>query len=141
MTVGNQWYKLFKQYEAINGNLPSQIAAAPANTRLCLGTGFPIGNGGVARCQDVIIPSSLSSPAEADSDGLMAELRTVSELPSSKPIPSRVTGPYIFKPTLTDYYVVIGVDGSYSIGADCGGGYISGFVDTANNGSACSKRL
>lgn len=138
MTVGNQWVSVFQVYQALNDQMPPSAAAMAVNAKFCLGTGFPVGGGGVPRCQNVNGTDS-NSPAESDSAALMTELATVGNLPATKPTRTLVTGPYLQRISSTTYWVVIGVEGTYTVGADCGGGYIVAFA--SGNGATCRKAI
>jgi len=84
------WGKLFSVYKATNGDWPSAMAAGQT---YCLGSGFPVGYGGVARCWNY--NSSTQSPAESDSQALMNQLKTAGSLPSGpRQIIGSVMGPY-----------------------------------------------
>lgn len=86
------WDKVLKLYKATYGTYPSTM---PANSFYCLGEGFPIGAGGVARCRDYTT-SGASSYLESDNAATMTELRNVSSLPKSDRTPvSGTVGPYI----------------------------------------------
>ena len=87
-----QWQRLFELYKAEHGTYPSAIDTGNA----CLGTGFPNGASGKARCRDY---SGENSYYEEDNANLMTELRTVGSLPSGdRTVPGGTTGavgPYV----------------------------------------------
>lgn len=70
------WRKQFELYYAQYGSYP-----AVADGGYCLGTGFPIGGGGVARCRDYG-GTGVASYAESGNAGLMTELNKVATLPA-----------------------------------------------------------
>ena len=127
------WDKTLKLYKATYGDYPSTLAA---NTLYCLGEGFPIGAGGVARCRDYTITGA-SSYLESDNAAVMAELRKVSSLPKSDRTPvSGTVGPYI------QYYgsgtVIYRIYGAFngSSAADCPTDTL--FLYTSNGLAICS---
>lgn len=138
IAVGDQWVKAFKLYEAQTGAMPPSIVSAATGAKFCLGTGFPIGGGGVARCQNVS-GTDTNSPAESANATLMSEVQAVTTLPTARPIQAPVTGPYYYK-YATYGVVVIGQNGAYTIGADCGGGFTSIWTN-GTSGSTCEKRI
>ena len=87
-----QWQRLFELYKAEHGVYPSAIDTGNA----CLGTGFPNGASGKARCRDY---SGGNSYYEEDNADLMTALRTVGSLPSGdRTAPGGTTGavgPYV----------------------------------------------
>lgn len=140
IAVGDQWVKVFKIYQAQYDTLPPSLLNAGNSAKFCLGTGFPIGGGGVARCQNVTGTDS-NSPAESDNATLMSELQASgSSLPTSIPIRAPVTGPFLLKSSPSVISVAIGVEGNYASGADCDGGYT---VSWTNNSTAalCLKSI
>ncbi len=138
IAVGDQWVKTFKIYEAQTGNKPPSIENAAVSAKFCLGTGFPIGGGGVARCQNVTGTDG-NSPAESANATLMSELEAVTSLPTAKPIRSAgITGPYFYRYSSYDV-VMLGLDGVYAVGTDCGGGFISVWTNSVSSG--CEKRI
>lgn len=123
IATAEQWIQLLKMYVAANGSLPPSIEAVTVGTRLCLGTGFPMGGGGVPRCQSVN-GTDANSPAESDSAQLLSELKTIGELPSSKPSPTStgLTGPWLSKPVSGNMVnVTAALDGVFASGEECGG--------------------
>lgn len=66
----------------------------PHSTDFCLGKGFPIGAGGVARCRDY--DSTTTGYLESNNDALMDQLRTVVQVPlnSPKKLYGTHVGPY-----------------------------------------------
>jgi len=139
IAVGDQWVKAFKLYEAQNGTKPPSLESAATGTKFCLGTGFPVGGGGVPRCQNVNGTDS-NSPAESDNATLMAQLQTASNLPTTPPIRAPVTGPYILKNSTNSTVVLIGLDGLYAINTDCGGGFVSVWTNNST-ATVCQKEI
>ncbi len=85
-----QWSTAFTSYRSIEGKWPGSMIPG---TYYCLGKGFPIGAGGVARCRDVLNTSS--GYLESDNSSLMNEISThVSVSSSSKKSYANVVGPY-----------------------------------------------
>lgn len=124
IATGSEWVKVLQVYKGYEGVLPSQITGAANGTKFCLGTGFPVGGGGVARCQNYNDTDS-NAPAESTNAALMTELRNkVGSLPNSKPIPAGgVVGPVLLITSQTNIRVMIVVSGTYTAGGDCGGGF------------------
>jgi prepilin-type N-terminal cleavage/methylation domain-containing protein len=93
------WEKTFLLYKAQTGSWPSSMAAG---TTTCLGYGFPIGAGGVARCKNYW--STTDGPTESGSAAAMSQLATVSQLPTGKktPINGAVT-PIAYRGSSSDY--------------------------------------
>ena len=142
IATAEQWIHLLKMYVAATGNIPPSIdALAVGSQRLCLGTGFPVGGGGVPRCQSVK-GTDANSPAESDSAQLLSELKTVGELPSNKPVPTEpgLVGPWLSKPVSSGMVrVTVAVDGVFAPGEQCGGGFKSGWTDSRV--STCNKTI
>lgn len=114
------WEELFQIYWAKNGQLPNV-----ADAGYCLGTGFPSG-----KCRDYTPAGGVNTYLESDSTGLMKELATVSELPSTGPRVgvNGTIGPYV------DYWadhvnLFMVIKGALS---DCPAGTIQNWSD--NNG-------
>lgn len=85
------WEKAFQVYRAANGGWPPAINP---DSYYCLGTGYPVGAGGVARCRDYM--SSSTGYPESDSAALMSQLATMMTLPNATKTPvSNTVGPYI----------------------------------------------
>lgn len=86
------WQNHFEIYRAIQGELPNM-----ANGGYCLGTGFPIGGGGVARCRSYQGTGS-TSIVESDNATLMSELALAGQLPSGSrsPFGGSVIGPFVY---------------------------------------------
>lgn len=97
------WQKTFEIYKAQEGQYPSM-----ADGGYCLGSGFPIGGGGVARCRDYNGTGSSSYP-ESGNTTLMTELKKAGTLPSGSRIGVRGTvGPYVnYSPTYITLIMVI----------------------------------
>ena len=139
IATGDQWVKTFKIYEAQTGSKPPSIASAAVGAKICLGTGFPVGGGGVARCQNVTGTDG-NSPAESANATLMSELQAVTNIPTARPIRSAgITGPYFYRYSSYDV-VMLGLDGVYETGTDCGGGFISVWTN-GTSASGCEKRI
>lgn len=84
------WQRHFEIYRVQFGSLPSI-----ANGEYCLGSGFPIGVGGVARCHDWNYAGGTPTP-ESTNTTLMTELKKVGSLPSSGRLPvDSIIGPYV----------------------------------------------
>lgn len=80
------WKQAFALYKASMGGYP----AMPDNTHYCLGTGFPNG-----KCRDYLA-NNTNTYTEADSVGLMNQLRQVIQIPSAPKYPVNGTvGPYV----------------------------------------------
>lgn len=132
------WQKHFELYKATYGTYPA-VPLVAANNGYCLGGGFPIGSGGVARCRDVW-QSGTTSYVESDNAALMAELKKAGSLPGGprKQVDSSV-GPYV------NYYDWGGiilrtvVTGSGPNG--CPSDTVQDYTDTAADYSICSIRL
>lgn len=86
------WSNIFQLYRTEHDGWP---AAMTVGQTYCLGTGFPIGAGDVARCRDY--NSTDTGYPESDSVALMEQLKTVATLPTSKkvPIKEQTVGPYV----------------------------------------------
>lgn len=83
------WKKQFQLYRAQEDTYPSM-----ADGGYCLGSGFPIGAGGVARCRDY--PSSgVAGYLESGNTALMTELNKVGQVANTPHLPVNGTvGPY-----------------------------------------------
>jgi prepilin-type N-terminal cleavage/methylation domain-containing protein len=87
---GAAWSKLLKAYQATYGNLP-----IVAGAYYCLGSGFPVGAGGVSRCRDYT--SESSGVLESENSVLMTELSKVGSLPTTTRYPvSGSVGPFLW---------------------------------------------
>lgn len=94
MTEVTNWREVLGLYVALNGSLPSGFEK---NKIYCLGTGFPVGAGGVPRCRD--FNSSMTGYKESDNAAAMQQLEEVAKIPESKKIPvDQTVGPYIALP-------------------------------------------
>ncbi len=142
IATAEQWVHLLKMYIAATGSIPPSIdALAVGSQKLCLGTDFPIGGGGVPRCQNVK-GTDAKSPPESDNAQLMAELKTIGELPSNRPIPTApgLVGPWLSKPVSGNMVnVTVALDGVFASGEECGGGFKGGWADSRV--STCSKTI
>ena len=99
----NAWKKQFELYRAQEGNLPIL-----ANGQYCLGLGFPIGGGGVARCRDYEVADPNYGVPESGNSALMTELSKVGSLPSGNRKPFSATiGPYVTYTTSFIYLTVV----------------------------------
>ena len=125
------WEKQFELYKAFEGGYP-----AMATGGYCLGSGFPIGAGGVRACRDYTAGTA-TTYYESNNTALMTELKKVGTLPGGprKPVTFTV-GPYV------------NYDGSGNIylrtilnGQTCPSGTVSDYVDTANNYVLCRIHL
>lgn len=139
IAVGDQWVKLFKVYQAQFDTLPPSLVSASNGAKFCLGTGFPVGGGGVPRCQNVTGTDS-NSPAESDNATLMSELQAVGSLPATPPLKALVTGPYLIKSSASSISVGIGLEGAYASGVDCGGGFTVAWTNTTTS-ALCTKSI
>lgn len=139
ITVGDQWVTVFKTYKAQFDAFPPSLESASNGVKFCLGTGFPIGGGGVPRCQNVTGTDS-NSPLESDNAALMSELQAVGGVPTTAPIRALVTGPYLIKTSSTAIYVGVGLEGTYASGADCGGGFTVSWTNTTT-AALCIKSI
>lgn len=90
-----QWQNVFEKYKASKGELPLPTTAN--GTGYCLGSGFPNGFDGAARCRDYMHNGS-TSLRQSDNATLMTTLQTVTpNLPTGDNIPSGGTvGPYVY---------------------------------------------
>ena len=87
------WDKLFKAYKATYGSYPPTLTA---NTMYCLGTGFPVGAGGAARCRDYQQTDPAYSYLESANTSTMDELRKIGSLPKNDRTPvNNSVGPYM----------------------------------------------
>jgi len=88
------WLKNFELYKVTNSSYP-----AVANGEYCLGSGFPIGVGGVANCHDWNYAGGTVTP-QSTNTALMTELTKVGSLPSAMrtPVDSAI-GPYVIYQT------------------------------------------
>jgi len=126
------WAKHFELYKAQEGTYP-----AMANEGFCLGSNFPVGGGGVARCRDYN-GTYETSYIESDNAALMTELRKVN---SSLPTGSRIgvngtVGPYVNYSSSQIVFTEV-INGTP---ADCPADAPSTWTD--NNGrTLCSVRL
>lgn len=130
MAQGNQWVQALQIYQAQTGAMPPALASADAGMKFCLGTGFPVGGGGVPRCQNVTGTDS-NSPVESANAALMSELQSIAQIPSSAPIRSSstsLTGPWLRKNSDNEVSVSIVLDGERTVGSDCGGGFKSAWT-------------
>ena len=128
-----QWQKSFELYKAQNGNYPTM-----ANGGYCLGEGFPVGPGGLARCRNWNSTSQYSYIA-SDSESLMTALKTVGSLPSGDKtsVGGGTIGPYtVYSDTIIYLYAII--EGA-SVN-DCPSGVIGSWTNGANT-VECSIRL
>jgi prepilin-type N-terminal cleavage/methylation domain-containing protein len=84
------WKRTFEVYKASESGWPSSMTVGKV---YCLGKGFPVGAGGVARCRDYMVTAS--GYPEAENDALMAQIKTIAQIPDSpkKPVGNAV-GPY-----------------------------------------------
>lgn len=77
----------------------------------CMGTGFPVGAGGVARCRDFANSNTNYGYPESDNVDVMKDLGAVSTIPSSKKIDANGTvGPY-FERWGSDLFLFTALDG------------------------------
>lgn len=76
----SEWAKLFSLYKTANGSFPTMTIGQ----EYCLGDGFPIGSGGVARCHSY---TSSTAPLQSDNTTLMSQLQTMASLPSGPRAP------------------------------------------------------
>ena len=102
-TEYNQWIRLFEVYYTRYGEYPS----VPTGTHehpigYCLGTGFPLGDDGRARCRDYdwdcfrSVNVACTSYLESESESLMTELEKVGNVTPAKKVPIHGTsGPYV----------------------------------------------
>ena len=122
-----QWQKLFLLYKAANGQYPTMVE----NQEYCLGSGYPIGYGGVARCHSF---GNSTSPVESDNSSLMTALKTVGSIPSGDRMPlGGLVGPYVSQSagilTLT----------MTQEGTDCPSGF-SKYWDDGSSRATCAIR-
>jgi prepilin-type N-terminal cleavage/methylation domain-containing protein len=123
LTELRQWHKLFDLYKAQEGSYPTM-----ADGGYCLGTGYPIGGGGVARCRDYG-GTGTSSYLESTNTSLLTELRKVGTLPvgAKKPINGTV-GAYVDY-TPASIVLIMVIQGSSS--AECPSPTAFGWTDSA----------
>jgi prepilin-type N-terminal cleavage/methylation domain-containing protein len=126
------WVKHFELYKAQEGTYPSM-----ADGGYCLGGGFPIGGGGVARCRD-FNGTGVSSYAQSNNTGLMNELQKVGSVPPSGPRigVNGTVGPYVdYSPTQISLVEVIN-----GTPTDCPADAPSSWTDNAGR-TLCAVRL
>ena len=70
------WQRLFEAYKASNGVYPDM-----ANGRYCLGTGYPNGSDGQARCNDLNAAASTSA-LESSGAPIRSAIQTIAAIPS-----------------------------------------------------------
>lgn len=89
------WKSVFERYKAAKGELP--LPTTSNGTGYCLGSNFPIGSGGVARCRDYLSSGS-TSLLQSNNSALLAALQSVvPNLPSGQIVPVGGTvGPYVY---------------------------------------------
>lgn len=123
MSELKQWHKIFETYKAQEGTYPVM-----ADGGYCLGTGYPIGGGGVARCRDYG-GTGTSSYLESANTALLTELRKVASLPvgAKKPINGTV-GAYADY-TASSIVLMMVIQGSAA--ADCPSGSAFSWTDSA----------
>ena len=126
------WVKHFELYKAQYGSYP-----AAASGGYCLGSNFPVGGGGVARCRDYN-STSTTSYVESDNAALMTELQKASSsLPSGKRIGVRGTvGPYVEYSSTQIFFTEV-INGTP---ADCPSDVPSTWTDD-NGRTLCGLRL
>lgn len=78
---------MFESYKALYSSLPT----SPDYTGYCLGTNFPVGFDGVARCRDYI-QNYGASYKESDSVAFMNEMKKVATIPKASAIPIKTAG-------------------------------------------------
>lgn len=75
------WHKLFEIYKATTGSYPT--GDGPGNTNYCLGTGFPIGHDGQARCREINNSDPLFSYVESNAAALNARIEAAAGAPKA----------------------------------------------------------
>lgn len=86
------WNKQFEMYKALFGYYP---IAPLEDMEYCLGSGFPVGAGGVPRCRNYEATTATAVPESTNAD-LMIELARVGPLPSGNRSPVGATvGPFV----------------------------------------------
>lgn len=85
------WKKAFELYRAGEGSWPSSMTPGDI---YCLGEGFPIGAGGVARCY--MYNNSTYGALQSASATLMSQLQKYAQVPSSakQPVGGFMVGPH-----------------------------------------------
>lgn len=116
------WQKQFELYRAQEGAYPSA-----ADGGYCLGTGFPVGGGGVARCRDYLTTGT-AGYVESGNAALMTELKKVGTLPAGPRLGVNGTiGPYATY-TATQIMLTEVINGAP---ADCPSDVPSNWTDNA----------
>lgn len=89
------WEKVVRAYIGSKGQLPPTLQSVTDHEVFyCLGTGFPTGAGGQARCRD--INSTSTGYLESDNTTLMNEFAAVATIPSGeKRAENGTVGPYL----------------------------------------------
>lgn len=88
VSEAQSWAKLLALYKAANGVWP----AMTVGQEYCLGSGFPIGYGGVGRCHNYL---TSDAPLQSSNTVMMSQLQTVGALPSGSRAPvASIVGPY-----------------------------------------------
>lgn len=132
------WRDAFVMYKASRGSWPPSMVV---DDEYCLGTGYPVGAGGVPRCHNYQSSGSSGSPdyavLQSDNATLMAELKLDADLPKrgDRTPMNGIVGPYVrlksdsggtyVRLTMTQYGVV------------CPSGTESYWVDTPGNRTTC----
>lgn len=123
LTELKQWHRLFELYKAEVGTYPVM-----ADGGYCLGTGFPVGGGSVARCRDYGGTGTSSYP-ESTNASLMTELRKYGSLPTGTKKPYNGTvGPYADYGS-SNIWLTMVIQGSAA--ADCPTGSNFAWTDSA----------
>lgn len=149
LVAGQQWVDVFELYQGQFGAYPPQLY--PPGPGFCLGTGFPIGSGGVPKCKAYTSGNSYVTPsprgsqpeaiAESTNTAFLNELRRAGDLPQGAPVPTvskMHVGPFIdYNRYTLAPAVAISIDGIVAFGNDCGGGFISDYVDNTNKLTVC----
>ena len=128
------WVKLFQLYKAQFGtypNVPKGTTTDPVT--YCLGTGFPLGGDGQARCRDYTwtcdhnINPACTSFLVSDAAPLMTELAKAGKISATNKIAVNGTvGPYV---EFYEYHYAIQGWFSGSSASDCPGGTKFGWTD------------
>ncbi len=127
--------KILHMYKTLNGDYPGGGGDV---VRYCVGTGFPIGYGGEARCRESFSSDPLYSYRQSDGAGIMAQFATVGVVSGGlkKPVNGWLVGPWMeaYPPTATPPFnyneIRISTAIESSDPADCSkAGFLSTWID------------
>lgn len=135
------WRQIFEVYKAATGSYPT--GDAPGAAGYCLGTGFPVSYGGVARCRQTNTDDPEFSYTEADSQALMNRIKTVAE-PSrgtKRQVDGWVVGPWVeFRPDWNEFNISTVIDSEDE--EDCTKqGFIASWSDDDSPAMICTVNV